>query len=84
MGQRLTIISLDGKPRLIRGVAGSGEWVVLCNGLAKTVKKLRHTGNGRIWAIYSNCSLRELLRNSIESAWDSLLEEDLFERSDFP
>ena len=82
--QRLTNLSLDGKPRLVRGVAGSGKSVVLCNWLAKTVKKLRHTGNARIWAVYSNRSLHKLLCDSIESAWDSLLEEDLFERSEFP
>ena len=82
--QRLTNLSLDGKPRLVRGVAGSGKSVVLCNWLAKTVKKLRRTGNARIWAVYSNRSLHKLLCDSIESAWDNLLEEDFFERTDFP
>ena len=82
--QRLTNLSLDGKPRLVRGVAGSGKSVVLCHWLAKTVKKLRHTGNARVWAVYSNRSLHKLLCDSIESARDSLLEVDFFERSDFP
>ncbi len=33
--QRLSNLTLDGKPRLVRGVAGSGKSIVLCNWMAK-------------------------------------------------
>ena len=82
--QRLTNLELDGKPRLVRGVAGSGKSVVLCNWLAKTAKRLRDQEDACIWAVYANRSLEKLLRESIESAWSSLNESDLFGRTDFP
>ena len=82
--QRLTNLELDGKPRLVRGVAGSGKSIVLCNWLAKTAKRLQDQKDARIWAVYANRSLQRLLRESIESAWTSLNEEDLLDQSDFP
>jgi superfamily I DNA/RNA helicase len=82
--QRLTNLELDGKPRLVRGVAGSGKSIVLCNWLAKTAKRLQDQKDARIWAVYANRSLHKLLRESIESAWDSLNERDLFDKSEFP
>ncbi len=82
--QRLTNLELDGKPRLIRGVAGSGKSVVLCNWLAKTAMRLRGKKGARIWAVYVNQALRKMLCDSIETAWESLHEGDLFERSSFP
>ncbi|QDV81650.1 AAA domain-containing protein [Planctomycetes bacterium TBK1r] len=82
--QRLTNLELDGKPRLVRGVAGSGKSIVLCNWLAKTAKRLQDQKDARIWAVYANRSLQKLLRESIESAWTSLNEDDLFGQSDFP
>ncbi|MBL8812943.1 MAG: AAA family ATPase [Planctomycetaceae bacterium] len=82
--QRLTSFEIDGKPRLVRGVAGSGKSVVLCHWLAKTAKRLRGKKDARIWAIYANRSLRKLLCDSIESAWKSLSDGDLLDRSDFP
>jgi superfamily I DNA and RNA helicase len=82
--QRLTSLELDGKPRLVRGVAGSGKSVVLCNWLAKTAKRLRGKKDARIWAVYANRSLHKLLCDSIESAWESLSDGDLLDRSDFP
>lgn len=82
--QRLTNLNLDGKPRLVRGVAGSGKSFVLCNWLAKTVKRLEGGKNARIWAVYANRSLHKLLRESVESAWSSLSEGDLFESPPFP
>ncbi|MEZ6057200.1 MAG: AAA domain-containing protein [Planctomycetaceae bacterium] len=82
--QRLTNLNLDGKPRLVRGVAGSGKSVVLCNWLAKTAKRMEGGKNVRIWAVYANRSLHKLLRESVESAWDGLFEEDLFEKPSFP
>ncbi|WP_442508491.1 AAA domain-containing protein [Novipirellula sp. SH528] len=82
--QRLTNLNLDGKPRLVRGVAGSGKSIVLCNWLAKTVKRFEGSSDLRIWAVYANRSLHKLLRESIESAWESLSEGELFPQSDFP
>ncbi len=82
--QRLTNLELDGKPRLVRGVAGSGKSIVLCNWLARTAKRLQDQKDARIWAVYANRSLQRLLRESIESAWTGLNEENLFDQSDFP
>lgn len=82
--QRLTNLELDGKPRLVRGVAGSGKSIVLCNWLAKTAKRLQGQKDTRIWAVYANRSLQKLLRESIESAWAGLHEGDLLDSNDFP
>lgn len=82
--QRLTNLDLDGKPRLVRGVAGSGKSIVLCNWLAKTAMRLQDQKDARIWAVYANRSLQKLLQKSIESAWTSLHEGDLFDNSEFP
>ena len=82
--QRLTNLNLDGKPRLVRGVAGSGKSIVLCNWLAKTVKRMGRDKDVRIWAVYANRSLHKLLRESVESSWDGLWKNDLFEKPSFP
>jgi superfamily I DNA/RNA helicase len=82
--QRLTNLHLDGRPRLVRGVAGSGKSIVLCNWLAKTAKRLGDNKEVRIWAVYANRSLHKLLRESVESAWNGLSEGELFERPEFP
>lgn len=67
--QRLSNLDLDGKPRLVRGVAGSGKTVVLSNWLAKTANRMSGEPDARIWAVYANRSLHKLLRESIEAAW---------------
>ncbi|MCA9136647.1 MAG: AAA family ATPase [Planctomycetales bacterium] len=82
--QRLANLELDGKPRLVRGVAGSGKSVVLCSWLAKTAKRLMGTKDARIWAVYANRSLHKLLCDSIESAWERQSDGDLLNRSEFP
>ncbi len=82
--QRLTNLNLDGKPRLVRGVAGSGKSIVLCNWMAKTVKRMEGKKDIRIWAVYANRSLHKLLRESVEAAWSSIVEGDLFEKPAFP
>lgn len=82
--QRLTSLKLDGKPRLVRGVAGSGKSVVLCNWLAKTARRFGKKKNAKIWAVYANRSLHKLLCDSIESAWSGLNDGELFGRSEFP
>jgi hypothetical protein len=92
--QRLTNLEPDGKPRLVRGVAGSGKSVVLCNWLAKTAKRfvdqrgvMKDAGeheHKRIWAVYANRSLHRLLRESAELAWDGLYEGQLLDKPAFP
>ncbi len=82
--QRLSNLKLDGKPRLVRGVAGSGKSLVLCNWLAKTVMRHKDDKHARIWAVYANRSLHRLLRESVESSWDSLWKDELFEKPEFP
>lgn len=82
--QRLANLSLDGKPRLVRGVAGSGKSVVLCNWLAKTVKRMEDRKNSHVWAVYANRSLHKLLRESVESAWTTLSDGSLFDQKEFP
>ncbi|MCA9075807.1 MAG: AAA family ATPase [Planctomycetaceae bacterium] len=68
--QRLCGLELDGKPRLVRGVAGSGKTVVLAHWLMQTVRRLREVPNVRIWAVFANRSLQSLIGDSIESAWE--------------
>lgn len=82
--QRLTNTELDGKPRLVRGVAGSGKSYVMCTWLARTVMRMSAAPERRIWAVYANRSLHKLLRESIESAWKQLWQESLFEAPEFP
>jgi AAA domain len=82
--QRLTGLRLDGKPRLVRGVAGSGKSLVLCNWLVRTVQRLKPEDNSAIWAVYANRSLQKLLREAIESAWEGLFAGELFARPGFP
>ncbi|XZE21134.1 AAA domain-containing protein [Pirellulaceae bacterium SH449] len=68
--QRLCGLELDGKPRLVRGVAGSGKTVVLAHWLMQTVNRLRQEQNIRIWAIFANRSLQTLISESILAAWE--------------
>ena len=82
--QRLSNLKLDGKPRLVRGVAGSGKSVVLCNWLARTVHRLQPDSEHRVWAVYANRSLHKLLRQSIESAWEQIQLDSLFGQQPFP
>ncbi len=68
--QRLCGLELDGKPRLVRGVAGSGKTIVLAHWLMQTVKHLGGNPDLRIWAVFANRSLQSLIGDSIESAWE--------------
>lgn len=68
--QRLASYSLDGKPRLVRGVAGSGKTVVLAHWLARRVAEA--DAPGPIWVLYANAALRGMLSESIEDAWKGL------------
>lgn len=69
--ERLCGLELDGKPRLVRGVAGSGKTVVLAHWLMQTVRRLAGQQNVRIWAVFANRSLQSLIGDSIESAWEN-------------
>ena len=82
--QRLSNLDLDGKPRLVRGVAGSGKSVVLCNWLAKIVQRLKPNAKQKVWAVYANRSLHKLLRQSVEAAWSRLNEDKLIGEDPFP
>lgn len=82
--QRLTNLKLDGRPRLVRGVAGSGKSVVMCAWIAKTIEKLDADPDAIIWAVYANRSLYKLLRDSIEAAWSGMDSGALFENREFP
>lgn len=68
--ERLCGLELDGKPRLVRGVAGSGKTVVLAHWLMQTVRRLSDEPSVRIWVVFANRSLQSLIGESIESAWD--------------
>jgi superfamily I DNA/RNA helicase len=67
--QRLCGYSLDGKPRLVRGVAGSGKTVVLSHWLAKTVKAAKPGQRLRIWVVFANKALKRLIEATVEHAW---------------
>ncbi len=69
--QRLCGLNMDGKPRLVRGVAGSGKTLVLAHWLQKTLQKLSDKPDARVWAVYANQSLRRLIKDTIEDAWRS-------------
>jgi len=67
--QQLCERELDDKPRLVRGVAGSGKTVVLAHWVVQTLarEKAQHE---RIWVLHGNQALRGLLQSLIESAWN--------------
>jgi hypothetical protein len=67
--QRLCGFSMDGKPRLVRGVAGSGKTLVLAHCLQKTLQKLSDQPDARVWAVYANRSSQKLIEDTIEEAW---------------
>jgi hypothetical protein len=69
--QRLCGLNVDGKPRLVRGVAGSGKTLVLAHWVQKTVQKLSETPDARVWAVYANRDLERLIKDTIEEAWRS-------------
>ena len=62
---RLCGHKMDGRPRLVRGVAGSGKTVVLANWLAQTA---RNEPQARILVAYGNRALQPLLVAHVRSA----------------
>ena len=67
--ERLRGFEMDGKPRLVRGVAGSGKTVVLGHWLRKTLDRVEGKPSAKIWAVFANQSLKHLLHVTIEVAW---------------
>jgi superfamily I DNA and RNA helicase len=63
--QRLCGLQMDGKPRLVRGVAGSGKTLVLGHWLRKTIDRVADKPDAKIWAVFANRSLRQLLCETI-------------------
>ena len=67
--QQLCGREMDGKPRLVRGVAGSGKTLVLAHWLQKTVQKLLDKPDARVWAVFANKALERLIADTVEEAW---------------
>lgn len=68
--QRLSRLRMDGKPRLVRGVAGSGKTMVLANWLNQVVKDLQYNDD-KVWVVFANYALKGLIEDTIQRAWDS-------------
>ncbi len=69
--QRLCGLKMDGKPRLVRGVAGSGKTYVLAHWLGKTIKAMSSNPEAKFLAVYANASLKQLIEDTIASAWEN-------------
>lgn len=67
--QRLCGYDMDGGPRLVRGVAGSGKTAVLAHWLAKTLKQIFTKPKAVAWVVYANNSLRPLIEGAVVAAW---------------
>jgi hypothetical protein len=76
--QRLCGYKMDGKPRLVRGVAGSGKTAVLAHWLVKTLRRMGGQPDLKIWAVFANHSLAGLIREIVEEAWAGEGEPDPF------
>jgi superfamily I DNA/RNA helicase len=66
--ERLCGLTLDGKPRLVRGVAGSGKTVVLAHWVAKTIEQYRDTPDKKICVVYANAALSRIIQDTIQEA----------------
>jgi hypothetical protein len=67
--QRLCGLELDGKPRLVRGVAGSGKTVILAHWLIQTLQRLADQPSVRIWTVIANRSLLSMIQKTIAAVW---------------
>ena len=67
--QRLCERRMDGKPRLVRGVAGSGKTVILAHWLCTVLRQFNSKPAAKIWVVYANHSLAPLLQKMVEEAW---------------
>lgn len=66
--QRLCQLELDGRARLVRGVAGSGKTVVLAHWVVQTYLRLR-AQKPRLWVVFANAALGGLISETINAAW---------------
>ncbi len=69
--QRLCGLTLDGKPRLVRGVAGSGKTTVMANWITQTLTRNQSTNDLRIVVVFANIALRSVIVEQIKSAWEA-------------
>jgi len=76
--QRLCELTMDGKPRLVRGVAGSGKTIVLAHWLVQVVAMLRARPDSRVWVVYANRSLRGLIEDHVLEAWKRAAGDEAF------
>jgi superfamily I DNA/RNA helicase len=70
--QELCGYKIDGKPRLVRGVAGSGKTTVLAEWLVQclNVRQAEGTKNHLpFWVVFGNSTLEKLLKGTVENAW---------------
>ena len=67
--ERLAAYRLDGKPRLVRGVAGSGKTLVLARWMARVLVRDEEQ---QAWLVFGNASLRGLLMDHLQEAWREL------------
>ena len=67
--QRLCGYTMDGKPRLVRGVAGSGKTAVMAHWIVKTLRRTSPTADTKIWAVFANNSLSRLISDTIQEVW---------------
>lgn len=66
--QQLVRLSMDGGPRLVRGVAGSGKTFVLARWLIQSALRLREQPQTKIWVVYANAALERLLLENIDQS----------------
>lgn len=65
--ERLVGLPLDGGPRLVRGVAGSGKTLVLAHWVARALDE--DPDLQPLWVVYGNSSLERALADRILDAW---------------
>lgn len=67
--QRLCERRMDGKPRLVRGVAGSGKTVILAHWLCTVLRQYKSDPDAKIWVVFANLSLSPLIQKLVQEAW---------------
>lgn len=64
---------IDGKPRLVRGVAGSGKTAILAEWLVNLLLKNRQTKSTErrpFWIVFGNKTLQTLIKKHVDAAWE--------------
>jgi superfamily I DNA and RNA helicase len=77
--QQLSLVQVDGSPRLVRGVAGSGKTVVLANMVARFMTRqldMFESNNNRVAVICFNRSLVPMLRRKLQAAYTEKTQEN--------